>query len=86
MDGHLVPPVPIQRSVALSTRGDRSRHRLCRIGECVLHDWCLHPGGWGDDRRLGYKDARLETAKGCHKVLDLAGRRGSAGFEVAFNA
>src|SRR5271154_281903 len=25
----------------------------------------------------GYRDARLETAKGCHKVLDLAGRRSS---------
>jgi hypothetical protein len=28
----------------------------------------------------------LELAKGCHKVLDLAGRRGFAGFEVLFNA
>jgi hypothetical protein len=28
----------------------------------------------------------LETAKGCHKVFDLAGRRGFAGFEVALNA
>src|ERR1700729_3993854 len=37
-------------------------------------------------RKPGYRDARLETAKGCHKVLDLAGRRGLAGFEVTFNA
>src|ERR1019366_9229249 len=29
---------------------------------------------------------RLETAKGCHKVFDLAGRRGFAGFEVALDA
>src|SRR5580658_4757216 len=29
---------------------------------------------------------RLETAKGRHKVLDLASRRGFAGFEVALNA
>ena len=29
---------------------------------------------------------RLETSKGCHKVVDLAGRRGFAGFEVALNA
>src|ERR1700739_165709 len=29
---------------------------------------------------------RLETAKGCHKVFDLAGRRGFTGFEVALNA
>jgi hypothetical protein len=28
----------------------------------------------------------LEVAKSCHKVLDLAGRRGFAGFEVALNA
>jgi AcrR family transcriptional regulator len=28
----------------------------------------------------------LETAKGCHEVVDLAGRRGFAGFEVALNA
>jgi hypothetical protein len=28
----------------------------------------------------------LETAKGCHKVVDFAGRRGFAGFEVALNA
>ena len=37
-------------------------------------------------RKLGYRDARLETAKGCHKVLNLTGRRGFAGFEVALNA
>jgi hypothetical protein len=30
--------------------------------------------------------ARLETAKGCHEVFDLASRRGFAGFEVALNA
>src|SRR5580692_10890808 len=29
---------------------------------------------------------RLETSKGCHKVFDLAGRRGFAGFKVTFNA
>ncbi len=29
---------------------------------------------------------RLETAKGGHKVFDLAGRRRFAGFEVALNA
>src|ERR1700730_4736563 len=29
---------------------------------------------------------RLETAKGCHKVFDLAGRGGFAGFEGALNA
>src|ERR1700758_3560531 len=29
---------------------------------------------------------RLETAKGCHKVFDLAGRRGFAGFKVTLNA
>src|ERR1700750_909286 len=29
---------------------------------------------------------RLETAKGCHKVIDLAGRRCLTGFEVALNA
>jgi hypothetical protein len=29
---------------------------------------------------------RLEASKGCHKVLDLAGRRGFAGFKVALNA
>jgi hypothetical protein len=28
---------------------------------------------------------RLETAKGCHKVFDLADRRGFAEFEVALN-
>jgi hypothetical protein len=27
----------------------------------------------------------LETAKGCHKVIDLAGRGGFAGFEVGLN-
>ena len=30
--------------------------------------------------------ALLEAAKGCHKVLDLAARRGFAGFKVALNA
>jgi hypothetical protein len=29
---------------------------------------------------------RLETAKGGHKVFDLAGRGSFAGFKVAFNA
>jgi len=29
---------------------------------------------------------KSETAKGCHKVFDLAGRRGFAGFKIAFNA
>jgi hypothetical protein len=29
---------------------------------------------------------RLEASKGCHKVLDLAGRRGFAGLKVALNA
>jgi hypothetical protein len=29
---------------------------------------------------------RSEVAKGCHKVFDLAGRRGFAGFKVALNA
>jgi Resolvase, N terminal domain len=29
---------------------------------------------------------RLEIAKGCHKVFDLASRRGFTGFEVALNA
>ena len=31
-------------------------------------------------------DVRLETAKGCHKVFDLAVRRGFAGFKVTLNA
>src|SRR5579859_6199596 len=39
-----------------------------------------------DDHRLANKDSRLETAKGCHKVVDLAGRRRLPGFEVALNA
>src|SRR5258708_39671422 len=56
------------------------------LGECVVHDWCLQPGGWGDDRRLGYKDSQLETSKGRHKVIDIAGRRRLTGFEVALNA
>ncbi len=29
---------------------------------------------------------RLEAAKGCHKIIDFAGRRGFAGFEIAFYA
>src|SRR5580692_8031963 len=29
---------------------------------------------------------RLETSKGCHKVFDLAGRRGFAGFKVTLDA
>jgi hypothetical protein len=29
---------------------------------------------------------RLEIAKGCHKALDLAGRQGFAGFEIALDA
>jgi hypothetical protein len=36
--------------------------------------------------RLQETNLRLETAKGRHKVLDLANRRGFAGFEVALNA
>jgi hypothetical protein len=36
--------------------------------------------------RLGYKDSQLETAKGCQKVVDLAGRRRFTGFEVALDA
>src|SRR6266516_8035891 len=31
-------------------------------------------------------DVRLETSKGCHKVFDLAVRRGFAGFKVTLNA
>ena len=38
-----------------------------------------------DDHRLGYKDSRLETAKGCHKVIDIAGRRRLTRFEVTLN-
>jgi hypothetical protein len=37
-------------------------------------------------RKTGLETARLETAKGCHKVIDLAGRGGFARFEVALNA
>lgn len=31
-------------------------------------------------------DVRLETSQGCHKVFDLAVRRGFAGFKVTLNA
>jgi hypothetical protein len=33
-----------------------------------------------------HESAQLEIAKGCHKVFDLASRRGFTGFEVALNA
>src|SRR5580700_6701419 len=41
-----------KRGSARSTIGDRSCDRLCRFGKCVVHDWCLHPSGWTDDRGL----------------------------------
>ena len=36
--------------------------------------------------RSAAESAQLEIAKGCHKVFDLASRRGFTGFEVALNA
>jgi hypothetical protein len=41
---------------------------------------------YGRDAAVRKPIVRLETAKGRHKVLDLASRRGFAGFEVALNA
>jgi hypothetical protein len=41
---------------------------------------------YGRDAAFRKPIVRLETAKGRHKVLDLASRRGFAGFEVALNA
>jgi hypothetical protein len=40
-----------------------------------------HPPSEAQRSRL-----RLETAKGCHELFDLASRQGSAGFHVALNA
>jgi hypothetical protein len=37
-------------------------------------------------RRLYGLLVRLEASKGCHKIIDLAGRRVFTGFEVALNA
>ena len=47
-----------------STRGDRSCDRLCRFGKCVVHDWCLHPSGWRDDRGLILGPPRLREVRG----------------------
>jgi NAD(P)-dependent dehydrogenase (short-subunit alcohol dehydrogenase family) len=47
-----------------STRGDRSCDRLCRFGKCVVHDWCLHPSGWRDDRGLILGAPRLREVRG----------------------
>ena len=41
------------------------------------------PAGSG---KTEFRDAQLETAKGCHKVFDVTVRRGFAGFKVALNA
>jgi len=35
-----------------NTGGNCSRDRLCRFGKCVVHDWCLDPSGWRNDRGL----------------------------------
>jgi hypothetical protein len=43
-------------------------------------------GPWLAHVRPDSETPRLETAKGCHKVIDLAGRRRLTGFEVALNA
>jgi hypothetical protein len=40
---------------------------------------------YGRDADFRKPIVRLETAKGRHKVLDLASRRGFAGFEIALN-
>jgi hypothetical protein len=45
----------------------------------------LRSGGVLDDSSPFFY-VRLETAKGRHKVYDLAGGRGFAGFKVALNA
>ena len=41
---------------------------------------------YGRDAAFRKPIVRLETAKSRHKVLDLASRRGFAGFEVVLNA
>jgi hypothetical protein len=44
--------------------------------------------GGASDRASGFRgtEVRSETAKGGHKVFDIAGRRGLTGSEVTFNA
>jgi hypothetical protein len=68
-------PADPARSGRLSV-GKASQTFLCLIGN--------KRAGW----RAGFKGrmVRSETAKGGHKVFDLAGRGGFAGFKVAFNA
>jgi len=47
---------------------------------------CSWPRPLACSRKTGLQTPRLETAKGCHKVIDLAGRRSLTGFEVALDA
>src|ERR1700686_556707 len=58
----------------LDERMDRRRRHVCG------------PGPWLAHVRPDSETPRLETAKGCHKVIDIAGRRRLTGFEVALNA
>ena len=44
------------------------------------------PVSWLAHVRPDLETPRLETAKGCHKVIDIAGRRRLTGFEVALDA
>jgi hypothetical protein len=62
-----------QRLILINGRGDAN----------FLVAASRHYGRYADFRK---PIVRLETAKGRHKVLDLASRRGFAGLEVALNA
>src|SRR5580692_2348504 len=53
---------------------DRRRRHVCG------------PGPWLARVRPDSETPRLETAKGCHEIIDIAGRRRLTGFEVALNA
>src|SRR5580692_3153280 len=58
----------------LNKRMDRRRRHVCG------------PGPWLAHVRPDSETPRLETANGCHKVIDIASRRCLTGFEVALNA
>jgi hypothetical protein len=52
----------------------------------MVHNECKFLGLRRESYVEEKREVRSETVKGCHKVFDLAGRRGFAGFKVVLNA
>ena len=79
-----LPGISVGESKLSPPPNSRSGSPLTMWGPCTLSDHPCRREPLAQKNSCATFD--LEVAKGCHKVLDLAGRRGFAGFEVALNA